>query len=257
MPAQERISLRRTHSKTEDGPRSTPRGHRRHASDPFSLSRSFGMPLSDQDMSEFLEAEDLFMSGGSLPSFDVDVALPSPRTPGRKHRRTASEPLMGSVHDFALDLDAAPGHPLLLDDGAPHPLLLGEGGMLDDGMLDSFALDLGDDMDVGAEAPPPPPSEPPPALRGPPRRSGGRAKPNAKPAAKPPKGGGGKPAKGDDDKKTRKYKCSRCGQIKANHVCPYVLQESVAVASQADPTVTVSTMGERTLTAKARVITAA
>ena len=115
MPAQERISLRRTHSKTEDGPRSTPRGHRRHASDPFSLSRSFGMPLSDQDMSEFLEAEDLFMSGGSLPSFDVDVALPSPRTPGRKHRRTASEPLMGSVHDFALDLDAAPGHPRRLD----------------------------------------------------------------------------------------------------------------------------------------------
>merc|ERR1719181_2721834 len=56
-------------------------------------------------MSEFLEAEDLFMSGGSLPSFDVDVAL---------------------------DLDAAPGHPLLLDDGAPHPLLLGDGGMLDD-----------------------------------------------------------------------------------------------------------------------------
>ena len=257
--------------------------HRRHASDPFSVSRSFLAPLSDADMNEFLEAEDLFMSGHSLPSFDLDLNIPSPRTPGRKHRRTTSEPLLGgtSLHDFAPE-------PLGGDQlNGVHPL------MLDDGLLDSFALDIVDDMDVaapGSHEQAPLEERPGATLPGsiplaqlgaaaaaaakPPKRgasgaaarsrgAAGGAKPRsasgaggAKPHAKPKhkdKAHGARDKDKDDDK-ARKYKCSRCGQIKANHVCPYVLQVSVAVASQADPSVTISTMGEKTLSARPRSI---
>jgi len=56
----------------------------------------------------------------------------------------------------------------------------------------------------------------------------------------------------DSIRETKKYKCSRCGQIKANHVCPFVSYDSVAVGLQADPSVLVQTRGENTLKVRAK-----
>mmetsp|Transcript_15569 Transcript_15569/g.48697 ORF Transcript_15569/g.48697 Transcript_15569/m.48697 type:complete len:343 (-) Transcript_15569:597-1625(-) len=56
----------------------------------------------------------------------------------------------------------------------------------------------------------------------------------------------------NNKKETKTYKCSRCGQIKANHVCRAVLYDSVAIGVQADPTKLVQTYGERTIVVRPR-----
>ena len=53
-----------------------------------------------------------------------------------------------------------------------------------------------------------------------------------------------------------RYRCSRCGQIKANHICPFLVADSVACGVQADPTVTVTTAGATVLYARPRPISA-
>ncbi|KAJ1454662.1 hypothetical protein M885DRAFT_521618 [Pelagophyceae sp. CCMP2097] len=46
---------------------------------------------------------------------------------------------------------------------------------------------------------------------------------------------------------TKLYKCSRCGQIKANHICPLVVHNMVAVGVQADAMIPASLRGEHTI----------
>mmetsp|Transcript_8262 Transcript_8262/g.24632 ORF Transcript_8262/g.24632 Transcript_8262/m.24632 type:complete len:152 (-) Transcript_8262:1284-1739(-) len=111
------------------------KSHRRHQSDPFASNLA---PMTDADMAAFLtvddDAGDMFLPG-SLLSFDDapqlgdigDLLLPapgapqnwpSPRTPGRKHRRTTSEPVfvgggnrtMPDVHADARAAAAAARH---------------------------------------------------------------------------------------------------------------------------------------------------
>jgi len=230
--------------------------HRRHNSDPFASTLA---PMSDADVAAFLDAEggDGFLPG-SLFSFgddDLDVGdlalpsppgaappfWPSPRTPGRKHRRTTSEPIAGGF--FAMPPVAADVHAADRARRAPHPLLAddaGDGAADDDDddldALDAFPLDIGGDpgaLDLGREpAPPPPPPPPSPASR---RKSRARARVS-------------------EEKKHKKYRCSRCGQIKANHVCPFLATDAVAAGVQADPRVPVTLAGERTLVARPRRI---
>jgi len=57
-------------------------------------------------------------------------------------------------------------------------------------------------------------------------------------------------SKYDDGKKN--YKCSRCGEIKANHICKYVKHDFVAIGLQADPTEFIQTKGQITITVRPR-----
>lgn len=245
------------------------KSHRRTASDPFGSTHA---PMSDADVAEFLaggdDGGDAFMPGSlfSLPSFreddDFDVAdllaptppgvgapafWPSPRTPGRKHRRTISEPTNGFFVPAADVRHAAPAR------RAPHPLLADDDDDDDLDGLDAFPLDIADDagaLDLGRAPapfrmpppPPPPPSGPPPPDAGESRRRKPRARP-AEPSS--------------DEKKQKKYRCSRCGQIKANHVCPFVVNDAIAVATQADPAAVVLSAGCATLACRPRSIAAA
>lgn len=101
---------------------------------------------------------------------------------------------------------------------------------------------------VHPEQPPPPPPHAlvvPPRLPSPPREQTSQSIGLTLPRGpSPPKNGG---ASASIKKETKTYKCSRCGQIKANHVCRAVLYDSVAVAVQADPTKLIQTYGERTI----------
>lgn len=48
-------------------------------------------------------------------------------------------------------------------------------------------------------------------------------------------------------RETKIYKCSKCGEIKANHNCKAVAYDSVAKEVQTDPTRLVKTLGQRTI----------
>ena len=256
--------------------------HRRHQSDPFGSSLA---PMSDSDMAAFLAAEgdeDALMPGSLLSFDDADLgdigdlllptpsgpqmpAWPSPRTPGRKHRRTISEPAL-NFQFVKNDVHSAPAPPPVrrgvsdegyIDD-ATHPLILGDGLR-----LDSFDLEL-DERAIPQMPPPPPAPAPKPKPSRAARSTGRRRKPtkaadpdfvdpdsvnsvSPAPSRKTKSGGG----------ETKKYRCSRCGQIKANHVCPFLKYNSVATGVQADPSVTVTTAGCKTLKVRGRFVGAA
>jgi len=259
--------------------------HRRHQSDPFGSSLA---PMSDSDMAAFLTAEgdeDAFLPGSMLSFDDADLGeigdllvptpssqthalpnWPSPRTPGRKHRRTISEPALGfqfvknDVHTAPVPAPLRRGASAELYDDATHPLILS--GEL---RLDSFDLEL-DERAVPPMPPPPPPM--PPLFPAPARaaRTGRRRRPprsadedfvdpDAVASVSPAPRRSAKA--GDSASETKKYRCSRCGQIKNGHVCPFLKYNSVAVATQADPTVTVTTDGCRTLSVRGRFVGAA
>mmetsp|Transcript_13134 Transcript_13134/g.34866 ORF Transcript_13134/g.34866 Transcript_13134/m.34866 type:complete len:286 (-) Transcript_13134:38-895(-) len=255
--------------------------HRRHQSDPFGSSLA---PMSDSDMAAFLAAEgdeDALMPGSLLSFDDADLgdigdlllptpsgpqlpAWPSPRTPGRKHRRTISEPAL-NFQFVKNDVHSAPAPPPVrrgvsdegyIDD-ATHPLILGDGLR-----LDSFDLEL--DERALPPMPPPPAQQPKPQKPSRAARSTGRRRKPTK-AADPdfvdPDTTSISPAPSRKSKKdgseTKKYRCSRCGQIKANHVCPFLKYNSVATGVQADPSVTVTTAGCKTLKVRGRFVGAA
>jgi hypothetical protein len=241
--------------------------------------------MSDSDMAAFLAAEgdeDALMPGSLLSFDDADLgdigdlllptpsgpqmpAWPSPRTPGRKHRRTISEPAL-NFQFVKNDVHSAPAPPPVrrgvsdegyIDD-ATHPLILGDGLR-----LDSFDLEL-DERAIPQMPPPPPAPAPKPKPSRAARSTGRRRKPtkaadpdfvdpdsvnsvSPAPSRKTKSGGG----------ETKKYRCSRCGQIKANHVCPFLKYNSVATGVQADPSVTVTTAGCKTLKVRGRFVGAA